>query len=101
MTKELDMSADTIDPPRSRRMLVLVLAEAAALALAVYLMFEYDLGWIGAVAIALLIGVFAVLMFRAGEQRAIATGNFSPAMGRYNRRMLLASLVYVVGLFTA
>ena len=95
------MSADTIDPPRSRRVLYLVIAEAAALAIAVYLMFEYDLGWIGAIAIAVLIGIFAVLMFRAGEQRAIATGSFSPAMKRYNRRMLLASLAYVVGLFTA
>ena len=95
------MSSDAVDPPRSRRMFVLALAEAAALAIAVYAMFQFELGWIGAVAIAILIAVFAVLMFRAGEQRAIATGNFSPAMGRYNRRMLLASLAYVVGLFTA
>jgi hypothetical protein len=71
------------------------------LAIGAWAMIRFDLGWIGAIAVALAAAVFAVLLFRAGERRAVATGNFSPAMGRYNRRMLIASGVYVVGLFGA
>ena len=95
------MSSDTLDPPRSRRVLILVLAEGVALAVAIYLMIRFDLGWIGAVAIAVMVAIFALLLFRAGERRAIETGNFSSAMGRYNRRMLIASVGYMVGLFAA
>ena len=64
-------------------------------------MILYDLGVAGAVGMAVLVAVFTYTLFRAGERRAIEAGNFSPAMGRYNRRMLTAGAIYVVGLFTA
>ncbi|HET7817645.1 MAG TPA: hypothetical protein VFK58_08730 [Sphingomicrobium sp.] len=95
------MPADAMDPPPSRRALVPGLAAAAALVAAVIANIAFDLGWPGAIAAAVLVALFAWLMFRAGEQRARETGNFSPAMGRYNRRMMAASLLYIVGLFTA
>ena len=79
----------------------LALAGLAALGAGTWAMASYDLGWPGALAIVAVAGLFAVLMFRAGERRSIETGNFSPAMGRYNRRMMAASAVYVVGLFGA
>ena len=91
-----------IDPPASKRSFtLLVIGELVALALAAAAMIAFDLGWIGAVMIAVLVAGFTLLIVRAGEQRAISTGNFSPVMRRYNRRMLVASAVYVVGLFGA
>ena len=50
---------------------------------------------------ALLVAAFTVTLIRAGEDRAKATGNYSTAMGSYNRRMLVAAGIYVVGLFGA
>jgi hypothetical protein len=64
-------------------------------------MIKYDLGWIGALALAVLVAGFTLLIVRAGEKRAADSGGFSTAMRRYNRRMLAASAVYVVGLFGA
>ena len=84
-----------------RRLWPIVLAEALFVAAAVAAMFYLDLGWIGAILIAAVVAVFTVMIFRAGERKAREQGNFSPAMGRYNRRMLAASAVYVVGLFGA
>jgi hypothetical protein len=84
-----------------RRLWPIVVAEALFLAAAVATMFYLNLGWIGAVVIAAVVAVFTVMIFRAGERNAKAQGNFSPAMGRYNRRMLAAGAVYVVGLFSA
>lgn len=95
-------SAFSGDPNSVRRRLIgLVVAEMAVLGVGAWAMIRYDLGWPGALAIAALAAVFAVLLFSAGERRAVETGNFSLAMGRYNRRMLIASAVYVIGLFGA
>ena len=79
----------------------LVIAEAVALAAGAAAIIVYDLGIAGAVGMAILVAVFTYTLFRAGERRAIDSGSFSPAMGRYNRRMLAAGGIYVVGLFTA
>ena len=90
------------DPALSRRgFAALVIAEAVVLAIGAAAMTFYDLGVAGAVGMAVLVAAFTYTLFRAGERRAIAAGNFSPAMGRYNRRMLTAGAIYVVGLFTA
>lgn len=88
--------------PRSRRnFVVLVLAEVVVLGLLSTAMVVFDLGWIGAVAMAIVVAAFTYALFHAGEQRAIETGSFSPAMGRYHRRMLSAGAIYAVGLFIA
>ena len=84
-----------------RKLVLLVVAEAVVIAAAAFAMIWFDLGWAGAIAMAVLVSVFTVTLIRAGEDRAKATGNFSPAMGSYNRRMLIASGIYVVGLFGA
>ena len=85
----------------SRSFVALVIAEAVALTAAAAAMIIYDLGIAGAVAMAMLVAAFTYTLFRAGERRAIEAGSFSPAMGRYNRRMLTAGAIYVVGLFVA
>lgn len=95
------MTEDTTPPPAKRNFLLLIIGEFAALALVAAAMIWFDLGWIGAVLIAAIVAVFTVMIVRSGEQRARSAGNFSLAMGRYNRRMLIASAVYVVGLFGA
>ena len=79
----------------------LVIAEAVVLAIGAAAMIFYDLGIAGAIGMAVLVAAFTYTLFRAGERRAMESGNFSPAMGRYNRRMLAAGAIYVVGLFTA
>src|SRR5215212_2267911 len=89
------------DSGGGRRLYFIAIAEAVALAAAAAVMISLDLGWIGTVAMAALVILFGYTLFRAGEQRAKATGNFSMAIGRYNRRMMAAGAFYVVGLFTA
>ena len=88
-------------PPSKRNFGLLVAGEVVALGLAAALMVRFDLGWLGAVMIVVIVAGFTLLIVRAGEQRAVSSGNFSPAMRRYNRRILAASAVYVVGLFGA
>lgn len=96
------MNAVTEDHAPSRNKLVaVVILEAIALTVGAAAMIVFDLGLAGAVGMAVLVAVFTYTLFRAGERRAIEAGNFSPAMGRYNRRMLAAGAIYVVGLFTA
>ncbi len=94
-------AANSTDSPSRRTFISLLIAETLALSLGVWAMIEFDLGWPGAIAMAAIVAVFTVLLVRSGERRAIDTGNFSSAMRRYNRRILGASAVYVVGLFTA
>ena len=89
------------DRTPASRIWPIAVAEAAAIAVAVVAMIYLDLGWTGAILIAAIIALFTVMIFRAGERKARESGNFSPAMGRYNRRMLAASAVYVLGLFGA
>lgn len=91
-------SNSTVAKPR---MWLWVAGEVAALALAIAAALYFDLGWIGAILVVALVGVFTVMIARTGEGQAKASGNFSPAMGRYNRRIMAASAVYVVGLFGA
>ena len=79
----------------------LVIAEAVVLAIAAAAMIWFDLGWAGPVIMLLLVAAFTFTLVRATEARARAAGNFSPAMGRYNKRMLIAGGIYVVGLFGA
>lgn len=95
-----DMASNPAGSAKSR-MWLWVAGEVAALALVIAAAFYFDLGWIGAILVIALVAVFTVMIARTGEQQARASGNFSPAMGRYNRRMLAASAVYVVGLFGA
>jgi len=97
----MNAAVEDVDFKSRRTLIILVIAELVTLALGSAAMIVFDLGWIGAVVIAVLVAVFTYGLFRAGENRARQTGNFSPAMGRYNRRMLTAGGIYVVGLFGA
>ena len=96
------MDATTEANPAGRgKLFLIVVVGAIALAAASAAMIVFDLGWMGTVAMAALVILFTYTLFRAGEQRAKALGNFSTAMGRYNRRMMAAGAFYVVGLFAA
>lgn len=95
------MTETAAPPPSKRNFGLLIIGEVVALGLAATAMIVFDLGWLGAVMMAVLVAGFTLLIVRAGEHRAVSTGNFSPAMRRYNRRMLVASALYVVGLFGA
>ena len=89
------------DSAGGKKLLLIAIVEAVALAAAAAAMISVDLGWIGTVAMAVLVILFGYTMFRAGERQAKASGNFSMAIGRYNRRMMAAGAFYVVGLFAA
>jgi hypothetical protein len=93
--------AESVSGQSSRRLIMLIAAEAAAIAGAVYLTLALDAGWVGVILLFALVAVFTVTIMRAGEAQARGRGAFSPAMKRYNQRMLAASAVYVVGLFGA
>ncbi|MCL6683695.1 hypothetical protein [Sphingomonas alba] len=92
---------DSAQAGRRKQLVLVVALEMVALSAAAVAMIFFDLGWVGAILIALLAGAFTIAIVRVGEGKAKAEGNFSVAMGRYNRRMLVASAVYVVGLFGA
>ena len=94
------MSAET-SAPSKRPLVMLVLGEFAVLALLVVLMMRFDLGWTGAVLIGLVAALFPILFVRSGERYAAASGSLTPAMRRYNRRMIAASIIYVVALMAA
>ena len=95
------MTLDEKGVAPSNGLKLIVAAEAIVLALAIAAAIYFDFGLIGAIMIVAIVAVFTVLIVRAGESQARSRGNFSSAMGRYNRRMMTASAVYVVGLFGA
>jgi hypothetical protein len=87
-------------PPR-RNFILLVIGEFIALGIAAVAMFQFDLGWLGALIIAAIVAGFTVAIVRTGERRAADSGCGSTAMARYNRRMLIVSGLYLVGLMGA
>ncbi len=90
-----------MDEAKTSRLWPLVAAEAVVVALLVAATFAFDLDWIGAALIVAAVAGFTLAIVRSGERRARTSGNFSPAMARYNRRMLAGGAIYVVGLFGA
>ena len=88
-------------PPPRHSLLLLVVGEFLALGLAAAAMIWFELGWLGAVMIVVIVAVFTTAIVRAGEKRAVESGCASSAMARYNRRMLAVSGLYVVGLLGA
>ncbi len=57
------------------------------------------LGWAGVVGFLLLSTAMTIVLFRAAQAKAQALGCASPAMLRYNRRMIVASLAYMAIFF--
>ena len=92
---------DAVVSSGRRNFVLLVMCEFAAVGLAAAAMIWFDLGWVGALLIVAVIAVFTIAIVRTGEKRAVESGCGSPAMARYNRRMLVVSGLYVVGLMGA
>lgn len=61
----------------------------------------FDLGWTGVAIMMLVLMVGIALMIRTVSRRTVELGCASPAMLRYNGRMLVSSMLYMVGLFAA
>ncbi len=95
------MSEIATSTPPKRNLILLIAGEFIVLGIAVIAMLRFDLGWAGAFIIAAIVAVFTVAIIRTGERRAVETGCGSTAMTRYNRRMLIVSGLYVVGLLGA
>ena len=86
---------------QGRGLFLMIAAEMLLLAAGIAATIRFDLGWIGALLIAAVAASFTILIIRAGESRAAGSGNLTPAMGRYNRRILVASITYMLALFGA
>lgn len=95
------MSEIATPAPPKRNFILLIVGEFVLLGLAAVAMIWFDLGWIGALIIAAIVAVFTVAIVRTGEKRAAESGCGSTAMTRYNRRMLIVSGLYVIGLLGA
>ena len=93
--------ADEAVVATSKRSLLPLVLSGLALVVAIWASFRFDLRWAGAGIVIALLGVVTWLSFRAGERAAIDAGRFSPALHRYNRRMLTAAALYVAGLMIA
>ncbi len=59
------------------------------------------LGWIGIALTMMLLAALLAGFIKAANGRALDQGCASAAMLRYNRRMMIASLAYMAGLFAA
>jgi hypothetical protein len=76
-------------------------AFVVAMGVAAGLIGSGDLGTIGSLAVALVPMMLLIPFVRSAERAQAEVGCVTPAMRRYNRRMLVVSLGYVVALFTA
>ena len=91
-----------IPTARSRHPVLLwCLAFCGAMGVAGLIVHKFDLGWAGTLAIMLTATSMTIPIVRAAERSARFEGNLSPAMRRYNRRMVAGSLLYTLGLFLA
>ena len=91
-----------IPTARSRHPVLLwCLAFCGAMGVAGLIVHKFDLGWAGTLAIMLTATGMTIPIVRAAERSARFEGNLSPAMRRYNRRMVAGSLLYTLGLFLA
>lgn len=84
-----------------RAIFIWAIAFSLAMACAGVVVARFDLGWIGSLAVMLLGTGMVVPFVLALERSARNKGDLSPAMQRYNRRMILGSLIYTLGMFAA
>lgn len=84
-----------------RSILVWCLAFCAAMIVAGLVVHRFDPGWAGTLAIMLVATGMTIPIIFAVERSARFEGCLSPAMARYNRRMIAGSLLYTLGLFVA
>lgn len=61
----------------------------------------FNLGWVGAAVLTVALALATVAAMRTAERHSEAIGATSPALTRYHRRMVVASMVYMVGFFAA
>lgn len=85
----------------TRRLLYLAIGFPIAMVAAGFAMIRLDLGWPG-VAFLLLIGMaMTFALARMGQEKMRSLGCASPAILRYNGRMMIASLAYMAVFFLA
>jgi hypothetical protein len=97
---ELD-AASTSDSDIRRRIGTTVVAFLLASLGGGLLMQWLDLGWIGAAGFMLWMLVITAALMRSVNAFSKRTGCASPAMLRYNQRMMWATIAYMIGLFGA
>ncbi len=84
-----------------RSILVWAMAFCGAMIVAGLVVRRFDLGWAGTLAVMLFATGMTVPLVLAMERSARADASLTPAMRRYNRRMIAGSLLYTLGLFVA
>lgn len=97
----MDESIDLQTVRNGRRMTYMILAFPIMMIGCGLAIRQFQLGWIGAVIFLVVTMVLTVVMVRVLQARAQALGCTSPAMARYNRRMVVVSLLYMALFFFA
>jgi hypothetical protein len=87
--------------PDVRRLTLTIIAFPVVLIAGGLALRALHLGWIGALVFLVVAMAMSVLLIRATQAKARALGCASPAMLRYNRRMIVASMLYMAILFLA
>lgn len=89
------------EPARRYPVLPWVFATYAAMVAAVAVTIWFDLGRLGTL-VAILLGIAPIApLLRATERAARASGHLSPAIQRYNRRMIASVFLYTLLVFLA
>lgn len=99
------MAANTLDlegkAGGARRMIYLIIGFPLLMIALAMIQIRFQLGWIGATGIVVIAMAMTFLLIRASEAKMRALGCVSPAILRYNRRMVAASMVYMAALFAS
>ena len=89
------------DPARRYPVLPWVFGTYSAMVAAVLVTIWFDLGRLGTL-IVILLGIAPIIpLLRATERAASAAGHLSPAVRRYNRRMIVSALIYTLLVFVS
>jgi hypothetical protein len=95
------MMSVTADPGAKRARFIWAAAFVIAMGLAAGIINSVDLGFLGSLAVVLVPMLLLIPMVRSAERAQAETGCVTPAMRRYNRRMMVMSFGYIFALFAA
>ena len=97
----MDESVDLQKVRGARRLTYMILTFPFVVIAAVFAVRQFHFGWAGVVVMGLVVMALTILLIRALQAKAQALGCASPAMLRYNRRMIVGGIAYMALFFFA
>jgi hypothetical protein len=95
------MNATALETRAKRARIVWSVAFVAGMGIAGGVINSVDLGFVGSLAVAFVPMLILIPLVRSAERAQVAAGCATPAMRRYNRRVMVMSFGYVLTLFAA